>query len=113
VRAFGTWQRTLLAIVAVIGALQLTYEFVGGTATGRSADSPCSIWDREVTAALALGAGNPTSARLDEAFIRLQGARANCRSGRLGLARVDYKNLLAGRSTPQSLGNSVNPVTSP
>jgi hypothetical protein len=113
VRAFGTWQRALLAIVAAVGALQLAYEFMGGTAAGRSADSPCSIWDREVTATLALDAGNPTSARLDEAFIRLQRARANCRSGRLGLARVDYKSLLAGGPAPQSHGSSVNRVASP
>jgi hypothetical protein len=95
VRASSLWQRALLAVVAVVGVMQLTLAFVDGMPSRQSLDSPCHAWDRRVADTLRLELAGAAGERTDALVARLQRARANCNAGRLGLARQDYDALLA------------------
>jgi hypothetical protein len=96
VRAFSTWQRLLLLLLAIGGLAQLGYWAAVAEGVDRPLDAVCASWDREASIGIALLVPDPAAlaeSQLDYALFQLRRARRNCRAGWLDLARQDYANL--------------------
>ncbi len=95
-RAFTTWQRLSLLLLAVLGFAQVGYWAVVADHIEKPLDTVCASWDHEASTRVAQLVGDPSTlgeSRLDDALYRLRRARQNCRAGWHDVARQDYAAL--------------------
>jgi hypothetical protein len=95
----------LVAVVGVVGALQLTYWFDSSSATGRPLDSYCRSLDQlasDDVARLLHDASPAGEATFDYALFQLRRARQHCRSGWIKLAQREYEEVRL-KIPPQSI----------
>ena len=94
----------VLALIALAAAALLYLPFAIPTESVRPLDARCEPWDDTASVAIArLVATRDETAEafLGDAVFRLRRARRNCRSGWIGLARLDYDALSADRIGPR------------
>lgn len=90
----------VLALIALAAAALLYLPFAIPTESVRPLDARCEPWDDTASVAIArLVATRDETAEafLGDAVFRLRRARRNCRSGWVGLARLDYDALSDAR----------------